>query len=68
MAHRCSLLDGTGCVRLYGSGDDGITKGSEPLGEAWLFAEAIRKGIFENLRYACGNVSLVVGYWDVDIC
>ena len=27
-----------------------------------MFAEATLKGILENLRYACDNVSLVVGY------
>jgi hypothetical protein len=34
MAHRCSLPDGTGCDCLYGSGDEGSRKGSEPLGDA----------------------------------
>jgi hypothetical protein len=57
MAHRCSLPDDTGCDCLHGSGEEGSIKGREPLGDAWLFAEAIRKGILENLRYACDVVS-----------
>jgi hypothetical protein len=56
MAHRCSLPDGTGCD-CFDSGDEGSMKGNEPLGDAWLFAGAIRKAILENLRYACDAVS-----------
>lgn len=57
IAQRCSLFDGTGCDGLIES-EEGMTNGREPLGDAWLFAEAIRNGILENLRYACDMVSL----------
>lgn len=53
MAQRCSLPDATGCACLDASGGLGMTNGSEPLGDAWLFAEAMRNGILEKWRYAC---------------
>ena len=57
--HLCSLLDGTGTdapgfVALL-VGEEvvvaGRRNGSAPLGEAWLFEAAVRKGILLNLRY-----------------
>lgn len=50
-AHFCSLCDGTGWAGcLDGSGVAGWRKGSEPLGEAWLFEGAIRMGMWEKAR------------------
>jgi hypothetical protein len=57
IAHLCSFPLGTGCVCLYGSGEAGIMNGRAPLGDAWLFADANRNDILENLRYACIVVS-----------
>jgi hypothetical protein len=50
IAHLCSFPEGTGWIWVYGSGEAGIMKGRAPLGDAWLFAEASRKLILENLR------------------
>jgi hypothetical protein len=50
IAHLCSFPEGTGWIWVYGSGEAGIMKGRAPLGDAWLFAEASRKLMLENLR------------------
>lgn len=50
MVHRCSFPDGTGGAGLEGSDEAGRRKGREPLGDAWLVADAVWKSMLENLR------------------